>query len=82
MEKIGFFEELQPNGQIAKSSTRWAFVVMVCFASLVTAYMTYKQQIDLGLIGLLYGYAFVGKGYQKFIELQKSPTEIKEEAPK
>jgi hypothetical protein len=77
-EKIGFLEELQPNGQIAKSATRWAFIFMVAFASVVTAYMVWKEQIDLGLIGLLYGYAFVGKGYQKFIELQKAPTEDKE----
>lgn len=67
-EKIGFFEEQQPNGVIAKSALRWGFLVMIVFSSVVTAYMVWKQQIDLGLIALLYGVTFGGKVGQKYME--------------
>ena len=65
---IGLIQELLPNGKIGSSTMRVAFLVLVASAVAIAFIGTFRGTTDYGLIGLLLGYAYVGKGYQKMEE--------------
>lgn len=80
MKKLLFWEDQLPSGRITQSSARLVFLIGWFFLFGLIALMVYRNQVDLGLIGLVASIVTGQKLYQKHLEPKKFdyPGEPKE----